>query len=195
MSHSLFPAGHWHLHDPGGGDQENPQRRVRVLPLQPRTVVKQSEGDPRPPPRRCRAARLALFCHTSSRKALNRPDGFWPTPSCLFKGHAHTLSLTFSPWRRSKVSLPSLKTKFVFMSISLFLFTLFSCFKLANLEHPRPGLHFNQRVHYVTLCIICTTYWTHFKWGIPLCHVIRNILALSNKKCENRHLCPLKCLL
>lgn len=37
---ALSPAGHRHLHDPGRGHQENPQRRIGVVPLQPRPPVK-----------------------------------------------------------------------------------------------------------------------------------------------------------
>lgn len=62
MSDSLFPPGHRHLHDPGGGDQENPQRRVRVLPLQPRTLVKKGYvALTACPPPNSQATRLALF--------------------------------------------------------------------------------------------------------------------------------------
>lgn len=46
----VFPPGHRHLHDPGGGDQENPQRRVSVVPLQPRALVRNEKATP-PHPR------------------------------------------------------------------------------------------------------------------------------------------------
>uniref|UniRef100_A0AAY5KTW1 ribose-phosphate diphosphokinase n=1 Tax=Esox lucius TaxID=8010 RepID=A0AAY5KTW1_ESOLU len=36
------PLGHRHIHDPGRGHQENPQRRVGVLPLQPRALIEYS---------------------------------------------------------------------------------------------------------------------------------------------------------
>lgn len=43
-------TGHRHLHDPGRGHQENPQRRIRVLPLQPRALVRSGTRQPPRPP-------------------------------------------------------------------------------------------------------------------------------------------------
>lgn len=48
----VLPPGHRHFHDPGGGDQENPQRRVSVLPLQPRPLVSSETRRPNSPPPR-----------------------------------------------------------------------------------------------------------------------------------------------
>lgn len=56
----MFPPGNRHFYDPGRGYQENPQWRVRVLPLQPRTFVKNERERARVAPR-VRPTRLALF--------------------------------------------------------------------------------------------------------------------------------------
>lgn len=109
-----FPPGHRHFHDPGGGDQENSQRRVSVLPLQPRTLVKT------PPP----GHSAGTFCHFSYRKAQT-PEGFWPTPcDCLKVTPTHCL-WHFHPGDRAKYHFPLWRPS-LYLWVSLhFLFIFF----------------------------------------------------------------------
>lgn len=76
----LSPPGNRHLDDPRRSNQENPQRRVSVLPLQPCTIVKKAErGWLSIPPPSLSGPSVASFGHTStSRKAEKDRMVFWP---------------------------------------------------------------------------------------------------------------------
>ena len=55
--------GDWHLHDPGRGHPQDPQRGVRVVPVQPRPLV-----TPHPP-----VSRLAVSPNIRKRKGMISP--------------------------------------------------------------------------------------------------------------------------
>lgn len=79
LSSLLFPPGHRHLYDPGGGHQKNPQRRVSVLPLQPRALVKTKRGGtPSPLSTPPTSGHLAGTFGHILQKGLKRPRGFLP---------------------------------------------------------------------------------------------------------------------
>lgn len=103
---------------------------------------KKQEGAPPPRPPTSGPLSCYFWPHILQ-KGWRGPDVFFGQTTCDFlKVIAHTLSLTFSPRRQSKISLPSLKTKFVFMSISSFFSCLFSsCFSSSFALNPR-GLAF-----------------------------------------------------
>lgn len=84
----FFPPGNRHLDDSSRGNQENPQWRVSVLPLQSCTFVKEKRGGGLLPPLSVRPPSAASFgLISTSTKAEKDQMLFWPENMWLFKGH------------------------------------------------------------------------------------------------------------
>lgn len=146
----LSPAGHWHIHDPGRGHQENPQRRVGFIPLQSRSSVKTRRLHPLHPMRplvlqRCseKAKPMWLLC---LKELTHRQGHFHPADT------AKPLSWSLYLW---------------LLSFFSFSFLCTSCFFSSSHRALIKGVHLVKS--FFSFC---------FKWCIPFWHKTKDLCLL-----------------
>lgn len=104
----------------------------------------------RPRGQRFRAHLLQLRLKTRGLMAFSQK------PMWLFKGHAH-IALYISPSRQRNITSSSEDQLCIYELFLVFCAPPLSVSVLLTLSPALIGLHFNQRVPYVTPCIICTS--------------------------------------